>query len=221
RIRRWCGPRRWRRGWPRASRPSRPRPAIPGRTCAAWGRPPVQPRLCAPRAVLRPSRWWSPSSSASPWLSAYRHPTLLRGSAAPARPIRRTRRPPRTPRARTRCFAHSNPPCELEAMQNLVRTREVDSNGLFRSTPARCGGTMSGMHERAGQPALAEDLIDPDAVIGAYYDRVPDPDDPAQQVAFGTPGHRGASLDGAFNEAHIIAITQAIVEYRAAAGVDG
>src|SRR5699024_4170113 len=81
--------------------------------------------------------------------------------------------------------------------------------------------TMSGMHDRAGQPALAEHLIDPDAVIGAYYDRVPDPDDPAQQVAFGTSGHRGASLDGAFNEAHIIAITQAIVEYRAAAGVDG
>lgn len=76
-------------------------------------------------------------------------------------------------------------------------------------------------HPRAGQPALPEDLIDVDAVISAYYDRRPDPDDPAQQVVFGTSGHRGASLDTAFNEAHITATTQAIVEYRAAQGVTG
>lgn len=80
---------------------------------------------------------------------------------------------------------------------------------------------MAGMHERAGQVARPEDLIDTDAVVGAYYDRVPEVDDPAQQVVFGTSGHRGSSLDGAFNEAHIVAITQAIVEYRSAAGIDG
>lgn len=80
---------------------------------------------------------------------------------------------------------------------------------------------MAPMHERAGQVARPEDLIDPDAVIDAYYDRSPDADDPAQQVAFGTSGHRGSSLDGAFNEDHIVAITQAIVEYRATAGIDG
>ena len=74
---------------------------------------------------------------------------------------------------------------------------------------------------RAGQPATAADLIDVDAVVGAYYDRVPDTDDPAQLVAFGTSGHRGASLDGAFNEHHIWATTRAIVEYRAAQGVTG
>ncbi|PZR51711.1 phosphoglucomutase, alpha-D-glucose phosphate-specific [Xylanimonas oleitrophica] len=77
------------------------------------------------------------------------------------------------------------------------------------------------MHPRAGQPALPEDLIDVDAVVGAYYDLTPDPEDPAQQVVFGTSGHRGSSLDHAFNEAHIVAITQAIVEYRAAQGTDG
>jgi phosphoglucomutase len=77
------------------------------------------------------------------------------------------------------------------------------------------------MHARAGQPALPEDLIDVDEVVGAYYDLTPDPDDPAQQVVFGTSGHRGSSLDHAFNEAHIVAITQAIVEYRAAQGTDG
>ena len=49
----------------------------------------------------------------------------------------------------------------------------------------------------------------------------PDPDDVDQQVAFGTSGHRGSSLDGAFNEAHILATTQAIVEYRAAQGTTG
>ncbi len=76
-------------------------------------------------------------------------------------------------------------------------------------------------HERAGQQALPEDLIDVDAVVSAYYDRRPDPSDPSQQVAFGTSGHRGSSLDSAFNEAHIVATTQAIVEYRAEQGVDG
>ena len=68
------------------------------------------------------------------------------------------------------------------------------------------------VHPRAGQPALPEDLIDVDAVVGAYYDLRPDPDDPGQQVVFGTSGHRGSSLDSAFNEAHIAATTQAIVE---------
>ena len=77
------------------------------------------------------------------------------------------------------------------------------------------------MHERAGTPALPEDLIDVATLVGAYYDRVPDPHDPDQQVVFGTSGHRGSSLDGAFNEAHIVAITAAIVEYRRAQGTDG
>ncbi len=77
------------------------------------------------------------------------------------------------------------------------------------------------MHARAGQVAHEEDLIDVDRVVGAYYDLTPDADDPAQRVAFGTSGHRGSSLDAAFNEAHIAAITQAIVEYRASQGTDG
>ncbi|WP_407345730.1 phosphoglucomutase (alpha-D-glucose-1,6-bisphosphate-dependent) [Pengzhenrongella phosphoraccumulans] len=77
------------------------------------------------------------------------------------------------------------------------------------------------MDPRAGTPAQPSDLIDTDAVIGAYYDRSPDLGDVAQQVVFGTSGHRGASLDGAFNEPHILAITAAIVEYRRAQGTDG
>ncbi|WP_084125241.1 phosphoglucomutase (alpha-D-glucose-1,6-bisphosphate-dependent) [Demequina sp. NBRC 110054] len=77
------------------------------------------------------------------------------------------------------------------------------------------------MHERAGTVALPEDLIDVDALLGAYYDLVPDPTVPAQRVAFGTSGHRGSAFDTAFNEAHIVAITAAIVEYRRNEGVDG
>ncbi|HML51246.1 MAG TPA: phosphoglucomutase (alpha-D-glucose-1,6-bisphosphate-dependent) [Propionicimonas sp.] len=77
------------------------------------------------------------------------------------------------------------------------------------------------VHERAGQVARPEDLIDPDAVVSAYYDLRPDPDNPDQQVVFGTSGHRGSSLDAAFNDAHIAATTQAIVEYRASQGITG
>jgi phosphoglucomutase len=74
---------------------------------------------------------------------------------------------------------------------------------------------------RAGQPAEASDLIDIDDLIAAYYDRKPDPSVPAQRVAFGTSGHRGSSLTTSFNEDHILATTQAIVDYRRAQGIGG
>ena len=77
------------------------------------------------------------------------------------------------------------------------------------------------MHDRAGTTARPEDLIDLDALLGAYETTRPDMGDPQQRVVFGTSGHRGSSLDGAFNQAHILAIAQAIAEYRAAHGVDG
>ncbi|WP_036969705.1 phosphoglucomutase (alpha-D-glucose-1,6-bisphosphate-dependent) [Promicromonospora kroppenstedtii] len=77
------------------------------------------------------------------------------------------------------------------------------------------------MDARAGTPAQPSDLIDVDRVVGAYYDLTPDPGDPGQKVVFGTSGHRGSSLDHAFNEAHIVAITAAIVEYRRGQGTDG
>lgn len=76
-------------------------------------------------------------------------------------------------------------------------------------------------HERAGQPALAADLTDIPALLDAYYKLHPDPENPDQQVVFGTSGHRGSSLNQSFNEDHIIAITQAIIEYRRSQGIGG
>ncbi|MDX2972641.1 phosphoglucomutase (alpha-D-glucose-1,6-bisphosphate-dependent) [Kribbella solani] len=77
------------------------------------------------------------------------------------------------------------------------------------------------MHPRAGQPAQPEDLVDVDALLKAYDELTPDVTNPAQKVVFGTSGHRGSSLDAAFNEAHILGITQAICEYRAGQGTSG
>ena len=76
-------------------------------------------------------------------------------------------------------------------------------------------------HERAGQPARPEDLIDIAELVTAYYTREVDVDNPDQQVAFGTSGHRGSSLDNAFNEQHIWATTQAIVDYRRENSIGG
>jgi phosphoglucomutase len=73
----------------------------------------------------------------------------------------------------------------------------------------------------AGRPAPAGLLVDLARLTGQYLDRVPDPADPAQLVAFGTSGHRGSSLRGSFNEAHILAMTQAICDWRSKAGTDG
>jgi phosphoglucomutase len=73
----------------------------------------------------------------------------------------------------------------------------------------------------AGKPAPTALLIDPARLESEFYSRRPDPADPAQRVSFGTSGHRGSALKGSFNEAHILAITQAICEYRKGQGITG
>jgi len=73
----------------------------------------------------------------------------------------------------------------------------------------------------AGRPAPKEMLIDPAQLETEYYERRPDVDDPSQVVKFGTNGHRGSPRRGSFTEAHILAITQAICDYRASQGTDG
>ena len=76
-------------------------------------------------------------------------------------------------------------------------------------------------HPAAGAPAASDQLVDPGTLSNDYYRRRPDPGDPAQRVSFGTSGHRGSPSTGTFNEAHVLAITQAICDYRNAQGIDG
>ena len=77
------------------------------------------------------------------------------------------------------------------------------------------------VNDRAGQQAAQSDLVDVAALVTAYYALHPDPADSAQQVAFGTSGHRGSALRVSFNDDHIAAATQAICEYRARSGITG
>src|SRR6185295_15079063 len=77
------------------------------------------------------------------------------------------------------------------------------------------------VHPQAGKPAAPEQLIDPVALEQEFYSRRPDAADPLQRVAFGTSGHRGTPIRGSFTEAHILAITQAICDYRRHRGIDG
>src|SRR3984885_15036407 len=77
------------------------------------------------------------------------------------------------------------------------------------------------MDDRAGQSAGRADLVDVPALVTAYFAEHPDPADPAQQVSFGTSGHRGSALRLSFNDDHIAAATQAICDYRTASGIAG
>jgi phosphoglucomutase len=77
------------------------------------------------------------------------------------------------------------------------------------------------MSERAGTPAQESDLTDIEGLVTAYYELKPNVQVPTQRVVFGTSGHRGSSLNTAFNENHISATTQAIVEYRTSQGITG
>ena len=77
------------------------------------------------------------------------------------------------------------------------------------------------IHPLAGTAAPYEILINVPRLISAYYTGQPDPDNPSQRVAFGTSGHRGSSLENAFNETHILAVCQAIAEMRKSQGISG
>ena len=77
------------------------------------------------------------------------------------------------------------------------------------------------MTQYAGKPAPDDLLANIPRLVAAYYTTQPDPENPAQRVSFGTSGHRGTSVAGSFNEAHILAVTQALCEYRQGAGITG
>ncbi|PSB15464.1 phosphoglucomutase, alpha-D-glucose phosphate-specific, partial [filamentous cyanobacterium CCP2] len=73
----------------------------------------------------------------------------------------------------------------------------------------------------AGKPAPADSLIDVAKLLQQYYSLRPDPDNPLQRISFGTSGHRGSAANSTFNEDHILAVTQAVVEYRKSKGING
>jgi len=126
---------------------------------------------------------------------------------------------------------HCQRRCESDILTEFIprasKVSELNENllmiVLYVDSLARLRETLQtkSMFDRAGTVALPEDLTDIDALISAYYDIEPDPSNPDQRVSFGTSGHRGSAFDGKFNEAHIVAITQAIVDYRAEQGFNG
>jgi len=99
-------------------------------------------------------------------------------------------------------------------LRKALLTAEGESNAKERRKPM----TISPL---AGKPAPKEMLVDPAQLEQEYYARRPDVGDPTQRVSFGTSGHRGSALHGSFTEAHILAITQAICDYRRSQGTDG
>src|SRR3954451_647426 len=101
----------------------------------------------------------------------------------------------------------------------MIGAAAAGRGGLARRGTAGRVDRMA--NDRAGQLAQPQDLVDVAHLVTAYYTIWPDLSDPGQRVVFGTSGHRGSSLNGAFNEAHIVATTQAICDYRSAQGTSG
>src|SRR3954451_15262032 len=101
----------------------------------------------------------------------------------------------------------------------MIGAAAAGRGGLARRGTAGRVDRMA--NDRAGQLAKPEDLVDVAHLVTAYYTTWPDLADPGQRVVFGTSGHRGSRLNGAFNEAHIVATTQAICDYRSAQGTSG
>ncbi|SOC52735.1 1,4-alpha-glucan branching protein GlgB [Ornithinimicrobium cerasi] len=112
-------------------------------------------------------------------------------------------------------------PPALEAAEDETDVTDGGADATASATTDTDDAEKTGTHPRAGQTAQQRDLVDLEALLAAYTQIVPDPEDVDQQVAFGTSGHRGSSLDGAFNEHHILATTQAICDYRRDQGTDG
>ena len=104
---------------------------------------------------------------------------------------------------------------------NGMRVPAVSASGLRDVSLAPEPVVLEAMSSLAGKPAPRSLLVNVPRLISAYYTISPNLEDPSQLVAFGTSGHRGSSLAGRFNEAHILAITQAICEHRATQGITG
>ena len=130
--------------------------------------------------------------------------------------------------------ATHHPEVPVITMWNATANDRVDSGSSQRAGSATTmteqaierwenegGRKVMTIHPMAGQPAPPDMLIDVAQLERAYYERRPEFSDPNQRVLFGTSGHRGTSSDGTFTEAHILAITQAVCDYRQSQGIDG
>jgi phosphoglucomutase len=107
----------------------------------------------------------------------------------------------------------------MAIVTNLVNL--TDNSSFDCKLPVDAARYNFGVNPNAGQPAAASNLVNVPRLITAYFSERPDPGVPAQRVSFGTSGHRGSAFDRAFNEWHILAITQAIVAYRTGKSIDG
>src|SRR6516225_7896882 len=94
-------------------------------------------------------------------------------------------------------------------------------SGTLSACGVGCEEGPMAVNAHAGKPAETSMLVNVPRLMTAYYTAIPDPAVPAQRVAFGTSGHRGSAFEHAFNEAHIVAITEAICLYRSQQGIDG
>src|SRR5436305_2229858 len=112
------------------------------------------------------------------------------------------------------------PSSSLQATAGGPGSRSRHGKASRRALNDREEGFMT-LHPLAGQPVPSGMLIDVARLEREYYERKPDPSDPRQLVRFGTSGHRGTSFDGTLTEGHILAITQAISDYRRSQGIDG
>src|SRR5262249_39808104 len=99
--------------------------------------------------------------------------------------------------------------------------RGIRPRHLGREAMSDSVATQPAVSPLAGRPAPREMLVDVARLEREYFERTPEVSDPTQMVSFGTSGHRGSPLRGTFTEAHILAITQAICDYRRTRGTDG
>ena len=239
----------WRRGGCGAAAPTSPSPSSGSCSAGPWSSPPWSPcrrPASATQGVLQPDRSLRhprgrprPRAPSPPTTSASSTCCCSSRSGLFAALVAARLRAGRALRRRRRCRALPllfeggqqalpRPPAHVRHHRPRRQPRPVVLLGSSSASllvglrwAARPQRWQSGpMNDpRAGQPAQPSDLVDVAHLVTAYYTLVPDPDDLDQQVAFGTSGHRGSSLKTAFNEAHILATTQAICDYRRVAGL--
>src|SRR5215510_1116238 len=128
---------------------------------------------------------------------------------------------PSTPPTSGRCSRVRSPRCCAPQMPRQFGGVDCFADALVQRVSIKERRQPMTISPLAGKPAPKDILVDLARLEREYYTRRPDMEDPTQRVSFGTSGHRGSPLQGSFTEAHILAITQAICDYRRSQGTDG